>query len=137
MNCYTIENLMVGMEHQFKVTLTEEKMEAFCDICGDKNPLHMDKEYARSRGFENRVAYGMLTSTFISTMVGMYLPGKYSLIQSVTCDFLKPTYVGDELSIEAVLEKMNTNVKQVVLDIKIFNQNQIKILKGKVKVLVI
>lgn len=83
MNEYTYEQIAEGHTESFQVTLTEEMMEQFLRITGDVNPLHRDAAYARTRHYADKVVYGMLTSSFYSTLAGVYLPGKYSLIHSV------------------------------------------------------
>jgi len=137
MNCYRLEEIFIGLSCQFQIEITEEKMNDFYRICKDENPLHMNIEYAKERGFENRVVYGMLTSTFISTMVGMYLPGENSLLQSVHCDFLKPVYIGDKLTITGTVESIHKSVKQIGMNISILNQDNIRVVKGKAAVLLI
>ena len=137
MNSYRIDEIEVGLQHTLEYQITEEKMQAFCALCGDENPLHVDEEYAKEKGYDSRVVYGMLTSSFISTMVGMYLPGKYSVLQSVECKFLRPVYIGDSLVMTATVEAVSKSVGQVVLDVVVENQEKKKVLKGKVKVLVV
>ena len=95
MNKYKYEEIEIGHKENFTVTVTEEMMEKFRDITGDINPLHNDEEYASSLGHPGRVAYGMLTGSFLSTLAGVYLPGKRSLIQEVKLKFAKPVYIGD------------------------------------------
>lgn len=77
MNEYRFEDLEIGQTESFQSTITEEMMRMFCTITGDQNPLHMQELFAREKGYENRVVYGMLSASFISTLGGMYLPGKY------------------------------------------------------------
>ena len=137
MNNYKLSDIEVGLQHSFEYMITEEKMEAFCILCGDENPLHTDAEYAREKGYKDRVAYGMLTSSLISTMVGMYLPGKYSVLQSVESKFLQPVYAGDVLTMTAKVDAVSKSVGQVALNILVKNQEKKKVLKGKVKVLVL
>ena len=137
MNSYKLNDIEIGLKQSFEYKITEEKMNAFCSLCGDENLLHTDSEYAREKGYENRVVYGMLTSAFISTMVGMYLPGKYGVLQSVECKFIRPVYIGDVLNITATVESVSKSVGQIVLSVVIENEKKEKVLKGKVKALVL
>ena len=99
MNTYHYEDISLGQEESFSVTVTEKAMDAFRSLTGDENPLHADAGYAASRGYGGRVVYGMLTASFFSTMAGVYLPGKYSLIHSVEVKFLRPIYPGMVLTV--------------------------------------
>ena len=137
MNSYQLEDLEIGLQQSFEFIITEKKMRAFCELCGDENPLHTEDTYARSKGYESRVVYGMLTCSFISTMVGMYLPGRYGVLQSVECKFLRPVYIQEVLTITATVESVSQSVGQIILDIIIENQDKKKVVKSKVKALVV
>ena len=134
MNDYTWEQLKVGLSESFHVVIDEEKMKLFCDITGDINPLHNNEEFAREKGYSTRVCFGMLTASFLSTLAGVYLPGKKSLIQEVKVKFVKPVLLGDSLTITGVVEELNNTVRQIVLKVMIVNQKGEKILRGKMKV---
>ena len=54
-------------------------MEAFAALSGDYNPLHMDSGYARRTHLGRRVVHGMLVASYVSTLIGMQLPGAGSL----------------------------------------------------------
>jgi Acyl dehydratase len=134
MNVYKYDDLFVGMTEIFISQVTEEMMKAFLSITGDINPFHNDATYAKKVGYENRVVYGMLTASLLSTLAGVYLPGKYSLIQLVEIKFVKPVFVGDVLSIKGTVNELNDTVKQITLNVTITNQKQEKVLRGKMKI---
>lgn len=67
---YTIGDLRPGMRASFSRTITAEMQQKFYDISGDENPLHTDVDYARKRGFQDCVVYGMLTASLLSTLGG-------------------------------------------------------------------
>ncbi|MBR3241723.1 MAG: MaoC family dehydratase N-terminal domain-containing protein [Parasporobacterium sp.] len=109
MNTYTYNELNEGMTECFCVTITEDMMDAFRSLTGDVNPLHADNDFAKEKGYDGKVCFGMLTASFLSTLAGVYLPGKYSLIQSVEVKFSKPVFPGEELEISGkVTEKNDT-----------------------------
>ena len=74
MNHYRYEALSVGMAERFSATITEEMMSAFRTLSGDPNPLHIDADFARAHGFPDRVVYGMLTASLLSTFGGGTFP---------------------------------------------------------------
>ena len=76
----------------------------------------------------------MLTASFLSTLVGVYLPGERSLIHSVETKFTKPVYIGDVLNVCGEVVEINDTVKQIVLKVEIRNQYEEKVLRGKMKV---
>ncbi len=137
MNNYTFEELNVGMTESFNVTITPEMLEKFKSITGDVNPLHNDEEFAISKGHPGRVAFGMLTASFLSTLAGVYIPGERSLIQQVETKFANPVYIGDELTVKGEIVELIESVKRLELKVTITNQNGKKVLRGKMEILVV
>ena len=137
MNEYRIADVFIGLEENFQVMVTEEMLATFAKLTGDYNPLHQEKEFAKKCGYADRVVYGMLTGSFLSTLAGMYLPGKYSLIHSFEeLSFTKPVFVGDDLTVEAEVTDKEIALKLIRLKVTIKNQDNKLVSKAKMKVLV-
>lgn len=134
MNTYTWEQMKIGMSESFEITVDEQAMKSFCVFTGDVNPLHNDTDYAKSKGFPDRVCFGMLTASYLSTLAGVYLPGKESLIQAVDIKFARPVIVGDRLTVSGSIVELNESVHQIVLKVDIVNQHGEKVLRGKMKI---
>jgi 3-hydroxybutyryl-CoA dehydratase len=134
MQDYLLQNVEVGLTHSFEVEITESHMQKFLDISGDNNPIHIDSEYAKSKGMKDRVVYGMLTSAFYSTLVGVYIPGKYALLHSIEVGLIKPVFIGDKLIIEGVVSSVNKLFHQIEVKASIRNQNSEKISRAKIKI---
>ena len=134
MNEYRYEDIKTGHKESFTVGVTEEMMQSFCDITGDINPLHNDEDYATSKGHPGRVAYGMLTASLLSTLAGVYLPGKNSLIHEVKLKFVKPVYIGDTLTVEGVVEEKHDVYSVLVLKVTIRNQAGEKVCRARMQV---
>ena len=134
MNEYRFEDLYIGKEEFFSVTVTEEMMKMFLELSGDSNPLHNDKDFAISQGYQNKVVYGLLTTSFISRLVGVLLPGKYCLLQGIDVKYAKPVYVGDILIVKGVVDELHESVKRAAIKVTIQNQDEKKVVKGKAEV---
>lgn len=134
MNHWKYAELKTGHEESFQITVTESMMEQFYAITADQNPLHQDVEYAKEKGFSDRVVYGMLTAGFLSTLAGVYLPGENSLIHEVEIKFVKPVFVGDTLKICGTITECNDLFHQVTIKVQMINQHGEKVLRGKMKV---
>lgn len=134
MNEYQFSDLSIGMSESFSVTVTEEMMAAFSNMTGDKNPLHADPSYAKKQGYPTPVAYGMLTASFLSALAGMYLPGKYSLIQGVDIKFTKPVFPGNTLTITGTVSELHPNFQMMQLKVLICDETKRKVLKGKMQI---
>ena len=90
MSSYFIEDLELGMEASHEKTVSEGDINSFADVSGDYNPVHMDEAYAAGTFFKSRIAHGMLTASFISTVLGTRLPGPGCIYLSQNLRFLAP-----------------------------------------------
>jgi 3-hydroxybutyryl-CoA dehydratase len=90
--------------------VSEADIVAFADISGDRNPVHLDPEYAATTIFKERIAHGMLSAAYISAVFGMKLPGPGAIYISQTLSFKAPVRIGDTVVaavkvVELVAEK--------------------------------
>lgn len=130
MNCFAFDDLQVGMEEKFTVRVTDGMMQMFRQLSGDINPLHTNDDYAKSAGFPRKVVYGMLYASFLSTLAGVYLPGKYCLLHEVKTSFVRPVFVGDTLEISGKISHKNDTFRQVEIKGGIRNQNGEKVARA-------
>jgi 3-hydroxybutyryl-CoA dehydratase len=133
MNAYRWSELHTGLAHSFSVQLTSEMMQEFLHLSGDNNPLHIDPTFAKESGFPNVVAYGMLTSSLYSRMVGVYLPGRFCLLHGIQVDFSNPAYVGDWLTVKGEIAHLNGAFKRIEIKASIEKDAQL-ISKAKIRV---
>jgi len=89
------EDLSVGQEASLSRTVTEADIAAFAEVSGDKNPVHLDAQYAAGTMFKERIAHGMLSAAYISAGFGMKLPGPGAIYISQTLNFKAPVKIGD------------------------------------------
>ena len=134
MNEYRFDEIAEGQKESFSVTITEEMIENFRTLTGDVNPLHQDADYAKEKGYPDKVCFGMLTASFLSTMAGVYMPGKYSLIQSVEVKFSKPVFAGDEICLNGKVSEKNDTFRFIKLKVDGVNQNGEKKLKAVMQI---
>ena len=136
MNRYTYEELETGHRESFRVKITEEMLDAFRELTGDINPLHCDAKYASDSGYDSRVAYGMLTASFLSTLAGVYLPGERSLIKETHIKFTEPVFPGEELTVTGEIKEKHDGFRMLVLKVTVTGGDGRKVLRGTMDVMV-
>lgn len=127
----SFEEIYEGYEQSFQHLVTVDEVDQFAKLTGDYNPVHIDEDYAKHTNFGKRVVHGMLTSSFISTIIGMRIPGPGSLWLSQTINFVNPTYIGDIIEIKAVVVRVSKSTRTITLSISITNQNGLKLVDGE------
>jgi 3-hydroxybutyryl-CoA dehydratase len=90
-----LEDLSIGQSASYTRTITESDIQQFGAVSGDLNPLHFDEDYAKTTIFRGRIAHGMLSASFLSTVLGTQLPGAGSIFLSATIRFKAPVRIGD------------------------------------------
>ena len=92
---FAFEDLELGQEASYQRAVTDDDIVAFADVTGDRNPVHLDADYAATTPFKTRIAHGMLTAGYISAVFGTRLPGPGAIYISQTLNFRAPVRHGD------------------------------------------
>ena len=111
-----IEDIEMGMTRYIRKIITDKDIELFAEISTDRNPVHLDDDYARDTIFEGRIAHGMLTAGLISAVIGEQLPGHGTIYMSQNLKFLAPVRPGDLVHAEVKVVDMLIDKRRVKLD---------------------
>ncbi|MDX7730667.1 MaoC family dehydratase [Aeromonas caviae] len=113
---YKLEEIKVGMSESYSQTITDADVKDYSGISGDKNPVHMDEEYAKASRFGKRIAHGMLSSGFFSALFGTKLPGQGCVYVSQSLKFRKPVYIGDTVTATVEVTSVDIDRRRVFFD---------------------
>ena len=127
----TFDDLKVGQKAFLKKTVTEEDLNHFIAITGDKNPLHVDESFAEQTFFGQRIAHGMLSASLFSTLVGMHIPGIGAIYKSQTLEFLLPVFIGDTLCAWFEIVAIDPDNEEIKIKSWIVNQDGKNVIEGK------
>lgn len=110
----------IGAKASFSKTIAECDVYGFAGITGDLNPLHVNAEEAKNMLFGKRIVHGMLTASFLSTVIASYMPGPGTIYMEQNSRFLKPVFLGDtitaQVEIAELLEKGRARLKTTVVN---------------------
>ena len=115
MHGYYLEDLSVGMSAMFGKTVSEADIMAFAGVSGDTNPIHLHEDFARTTMFKTRIAHGMLSAGFISTILGTKLPGPGCIYVSQDLKFKAPVRIGDCVTAHATITEIVPEKRRVRL----------------------
>lgn len=93
--------------HEFQ--FSQDEVNRFAEVTGDKNPVHLDADYAAKTMFKRPIMHGMLSASLFSKVFGTLFPGEGTIYLKQSLSFLKPMYV--DTAYEAVF-----TVKEVLKD---------------------
>ena len=132
----TFEQIKINQTKEFKITITELMIEKFSELSGDFSPIHMNENFAKSKKFNGRLVHGMLLASFLSRMVGMYLPGKHALYTSQSLEFHNPCFINDKITISSVITDKSEATKIIKINSEIINEKNEILLNGTGKIIV-
>ncbi len=127
----TIDELKVGDAAEFTKTVSESDVYLYAGVTGDLNPAHIDEEYAKKTFFKTRIAHGMLSAGFLSTVLGNRLPGPGSIYISHDLRFLAPVRIGDTITARAEVIEIIPEKNRARLATFCLNQDGAKVLDGE------
>jgi acyl dehydratase len=132
------EAIAEGQTQRSSYLISEPIYKVFLELFEDTNPLHHDCEYAKAGGFEQPVMHGAILNGFLSNFVGMEFPGSGSLILSVHINYLKPTFIGDTIEIEAKVTHKLDSRRVIEMSVAFTSTNrEIVVARAKVNVALI
>ena len=126
-------NYEVGTTASFEHHVTADDVERYRLLTKDDNPLHMDRDFARSMGFPKPVVHGMLVASLFSRIVGTMLPGKGALYLSQSLQFTRPVFPGDHLCIEGTVTQISPANRVLVVQLHAKRGDE-KVLSGEARV---
>ena len=113
---YHIDDLKPGMSESFSKTVTERDIQLFGEVSGDVNPVHFDEEFAKTTPFKTRIAHGVLSASYISTILGMKMPGPGTIFMSLSTRFKAPVRIGDTVDATCTVREVNAEKRRVIFD---------------------
>ena len=111
-----IEDIEMGMSRYLQKVVTDEDIEMFAQVSTDRNPVHLDDDYAQDTIFEGRIAHGMLTAGLISAVIGEQLPGHGTVYLGQSLKFLAPVRPGDLVHAEVTVTDIDPAKRRVRMD---------------------
>ena len=113
---YYIDDIKPGMSESFTKTISERDIQLFGEVSGDTNPVHFDEEFAKTTIFKGRIAHGVLSASYISTVLGMQMPGPGTIFVSMATRFLAPVRIGDTVTATCTVREVLPEKRRVVFD---------------------
>lgn len=125
----------VGDSAEITKTIEQSDVDAFANVTGDHNPVHVDEEFAKTTRFGKRIAHGMLTASLISAVLANKLPGEGSVYLGQTLQFVAPVFPGDEITARVTVKAIREDKPIVKLETICVNQRGEIVIRGEATVL--
>lgn len=117
-------------------TINDDDIRAFAEATGDRNPLHLDEEFAKHTRFGRRIAHGMLSASLISAVIASELPGRGGIYLGQTLQFVAPVFPGDTVTARVTVSAVREDKPILKLETVCTNQRDEVVIKGEATILV-
>ena len=124
-------DMKIGDSFSLERQITDELIRDFAELSGDRNPIHLDEEFAKTTKFERRIAHGMLSGAFISAVLGFELRERKIVYLSQTMRFTAPVFIDDTITTSATVSAIREERGIVTLETVCTNQNGQVTLRGE------
>jgi 3-hydroxybutyryl-CoA dehydratase len=113
---FYFDELTIGQAVETSRVVGAADIEAFAEVSGDNNPVHLDEAYAKTTQFGERIAHGMLSAAYISAILGTRLPGPGAIYLSQALRFRRPVKIGDIVVARATVTALDEAKGRVTLE---------------------
>ena len=127
----SIEDFYVGQSASLTKVFKSDEVEAFAEMSLDKNPIHLDEDYAEHSRFGRRIVHGFLVGSLISAVFGTQLPGEGAIYLHQEMDFRKPVYHNDEITAIVKVTNIRKDKSILYFDTRCENNKGEVVIEGK------
>jgi len=123
-------NFKVGDSYSIEKSFSFEEVKLFSELSLDKNPVHLDSDYAQSNVFKKPIVHGVLVGGLISAVIANYLPGPGSVYLHQSYDFKLPAYHDERLIATVTISDLKIDKNVFFLDTRVLNSRNEILVEG-------
>ena len=124
------EEISVGMSYQIVKAFSQDDVKAFASLSMDNNPIHLDREYAKTSIFKKNIVHGFLVGSLFSAIIGTKMPGEGSIYLNQTMVFRKPVYWDQTVRAVVKVEELYPEKQRVLLSTNCFDKDNNVLIEG-------
>lgn len=129
--------MQINLGDKFSVTrkISDQLIRSFAELSGDRNPIHLDEDFAAQTRFGRRIAHGMLSGALISSVLGNEFAQEKIVYLSQTMRFVAPVFVGDTITVTATVASIREDKPIVTVETVCSNQDGETTMTGEAAVM--
>ena len=122
---------MIKQEFVYPFSFNQEQVVKFAESTGDKNPIHLDDEFASKSIFKQKIVHGFLSGSVFSKIFGTIYPGNGTLYLKQSMVFLEPMYINQNYKAKLTLIERIEQKKRGVYKTEIYDSEGKIVLTGE------
>lgn len=125
--------IRVGDRFECEVCFTQEQVNTFAEITGDRNPIHIDPVFAAITRFGRPIVHGFLSGAVFSKVFGMQFPGPGTVYMSQEMRFAGPVFVDEPYTARFEVAEINTEKHNGIVECTLVNGEGKECIVGRAK----
>jgi 3-hydroxybutyryl-CoA dehydratase len=124
----------VGQSWTHEWSISNKIYQNFLMLSNDHNLMHTNSNYAKSKGFRDKIVHGNILSCFISFFIGELLPVKDVVIIGQNIKYENAIYINDSVKLIVILSKYHASVNFVQFEFQFVKKNDIQVASGNIQI---
>jgi acyl dehydratase len=122
--------------YSYTFKFSQVDVQRFAEVTGDRNPLHLDAEYASKTIFKQPIMHGFLGGSVFSKVFGMLFPGEGTIYLKQSMEFLRPMLVDTDYEATFEVKEIDREKHRAIISTSIKDKNtQKETLRGEAQVM--
>jgi|GEM_PF-1494259 len=109
----SLMSLYVGQTAHYSRFVSDADVALFALVTGDEHPLHLDRNYAATTRFAQRIVPTTLINGIIEAAFAKTIPGIQGLFAHQSMSFPAPAFVDDEVTVAITITQVNFAAQQI------------------------
>ncbi len=126
-----MREVKVGDTARRSMLVTDEHVDLFARISGDRNPLHFDEQFARATKFGRKVVHGGVTASILNALIAEDLPGPGSVFMEQRLRYTAPVHPGDTITGELEVLSAREDKPIYTVAVRVTRQDGVAVLEGE------
>ena len=131
-----MDKIQQGQTFEMDFSFTQDKVVAFAEVTGDKNPIHIDAGYAENTIYKKPIMHGYLGGSVFSKIFGNHFPGEGTVYLNQKLEFRRPMYAGENYKAVLRVLEIHESRHRALIETKIINMaDQKPVITGEANVI--
>ncbi len=105
-----------GTTYNHTFRFTQKEVELFAQVTGDKNPVHLDADYAAKTMFKRPIMHGFLGGSVFSKVFGTLFPGEGTIYLKQSMAFMRPMFVDTDYEVKMLVKEVNKEKHRAIIE---------------------
>jgi acyl dehydratase len=105
-----------GTTYTHEFSFTQNEVAQFAEVTGDKNPVHLDADYAAKTMFKRPIMHGFLGGSVFSKVFGTLFPGEGTIYLKQSMAFMRPMFVDTIYEVRMTAKEVNKEKHRAVVE---------------------